>query len=281
VIKKIILIVLILLALLIAYIGVSYGPGIKKFLTLEHVDLAPDLVALVGYGGNSLVLISDDKSEALIVDTKMLGGAKKLKVFLDETAPNAAVTIVNTHFHLDHTGGDNLFPNAKIIAGAYTAEQWTRATRMERLPDEQIAVGDACTFTIGADTVVARNIGRGHTWNDVCVFLKNRGILHTGDLVFNTWHPALLPDDGCDISGWTAALDSMLAIEGVKTVIPGHGPVGGREVLVNMKDYFVDVQNAVGDEERIKELEIKYADYFEIPGTSSVRNSVKFLSTEN
>ena len=279
-IKKIILIVLVVLALFVAYVGVSYGPGIKKFLTLERIDLAPDLVVFVGYGGASLVLTSADKNEALIVDTKMFGGAKALKAYMDDTGPNAQVTIVNTHFHADHAKGDALFPDAKIIAGAYSRAQWKSRSGMDRFPDVQIAVGNAYTFTIGADTVIARNLGRGHTWNDVVVWLKNRRILHTGDLVFNTWHPALLPADGCDVTGWMACLDTMLADYDAETVIPGHGPIGGKEVLQNMKNYFVDVQNAVGNERRIKELEGKYKDFFEIPGTSSVRNSVEFISGE-
>ena len=276
-IKKILIILGAIFVLFVAYIGMSYGPGIKKFLTMERVDLAPALVAFVGYGGNSLVLVSEDETEALISDTKMLGGAKKLRTFLDETAPDAAVTIVNTHFHPDHTGGDKLFPNAKIISGAYKETQWSTATRMKKLPDVQIPVNESYTFTIGAATIVVRNLGRGHTWNDVCVLLKNRGILQTGDLVFNAWHPALLPDDGCGVPGWMACLDSMVAINGVETVIPGHGVIGGREVLQNMKNYFVDMQNAVADEEKVARLEEKYKDYFKIPGTSSVRASVDFI----
>ena len=276
-IKKIIISILILVAAFVAYIGVSYGPAIKKYLTMERFVLAPDLVAFIGYGGNSIVFISADKSEALIVDTKMLGGAKALHRYIQKMAPNAKVTIVNTHFHPDHTRGNKRFPGATVISSAYTREQWQSRTGMQRLPDVRVQTGEAYTFTIGVDTIIVRNLGRGHTWNDAVVWLKNRKLLLTGDLVFNTWHPALLPEDGCDVDGWIACLDSMLQDFDAETVIPGHGPMGGREVLLNQRDYFVSIRHAVGDERQIQRLEEKYKDYFEIPGTSSVRKTAEMF----
>jgi len=129
--KKILLIVGLIFAIIVAAGGVYLYRGYQKFMTVETIVLDPQLTLYLG-GGNSIVLTSEDGLSALVVDTKMRGAAETLRNYVK--AKN--VTIVNTHDHFDHVGGNALYPQATIIAGEYTKEQWDKDShKLSRYPD--------------------------------------------------------------------------------------------------------------------------------------------------
>lgn len=278
--KKFLTLLSALIVMFVLYIGISYGPGMTIFLSLREEPLDDHLMAFIGYGGNSIVLSSVDKSQVLIVDTKMAGGAKKLYTYILGSAPDARVTIVNTHFHGDHTMGNKKFPGAQIIAGAYKPEEWVKASGMDRLPDMMLKVGDEQVFTFGDDIVHVRNVGRGHTWNDVVVYLQKRKLLITGDLVFNGWHPALFAKDGGNVQSWTNALGTLLASYDIKTVIPGHGSITDSTAIEAQKNYFTSISDAVGNQAQLEEVKKRYKGYFSLPGGTSMKRTIKFIRSE-
>jgi glyoxylase-like metal-dependent hydrolase (beta-lactamase superfamily II) len=278
--KKLLFLLLALVVVLVLYIGISYGPGMTLFLSLREEPLDDQLMSFIGYGGNSIILSSTDKSQVMIVDTKIAGGAKKLAAYVLNIKPDARVTIVNTHFHGDHTAGNRKFPGAQIIAGAYKPDEWFKATGMDRLPDIMVKVGEEQVFAFGDDTVHVRNVGRGHTWNDVVVYLQNRKLLMTGDLVFNGWHPALFAKDGANVQSWTSALDTMLKDYDIKTVIPGHGSITDSTAIVDQKNYFISISAAIGNPAQLEEVKKRYKGYFSLPGGTSMKRTIEFIRNE-
>ena len=102
---------------------------------------------------------------------------------------------------------------------------------MDRLPDVALTIGEEHVFSIGDDTIRVRNMGSGHTWNDVIVYFENWKILMTGDLVFDRWHPAVLKPDGANVSKWIDNLNFMINNYDAETVIPGHGSVSQQRFL--------------------------------------------------
>jgi cyclase len=235
------------------------------------------LTVYLGGGGNSIVLTSEDGSQALVVDTKMRSAAKKLR---DEVKA-AEITIVNTHAHYDHTGGNALYPSAKIISGAYTNEQWDNdSKKTSRYPDLALKPGEEKVIKLGSETVRIRNMGRAHTWNDVVVYCEKRKILVTGDLVFIDMHPALYTKSGANVASWIGVLDSLASRYKIKTLIPGHGKISDQTALAVMKDYFVSIGDAIGKPDKQAELKKKYKDYFTLPGIFSFRNTTKFIEKE-
>jgi len=267
--KKIALVILILLLIGILYIAIQYGNALTSFFSLEQKELAPNLMAFIGNGGNSLVLFSRESSQVLIVDSKMFKGAKILRHYVDELVDDANIILVNTHFHADHAGGNKLFPDAELIASRYSQDQWENRDG-EKYADLIVEFGETYTFTVGADSVKVCTL-HGHTGGDLIVYIPTRSVLHTGDLVFNHWHPALLPRDGFDLNGWIASLDTMITEYKADTVIPGHGNIGGAELLREMKSYFVDFRQASSDAE-IRALKHRYNDYLSLPGMGFHRN---------
>ncbi len=192
-----------------------------------------------------------------------------------------SLIVVNTHLHSDHTGGNRLFPEAYVVAGAYTREQWTKAVPRAKYPDRTLLPGEEITFPVGAERVRVRNLGRGHTHDDVVVYLENHKLLLTGDLVFRNSHPFLLTRDGCRVDSWMRALheaDSLFSE--VRTLVAGHGALADQSALQEMRDYFVSAREAAGDAEKVAALKQKYRDRLSIPGVTGMEKTVTFVATE-
>jgi cyclase len=250
--------------------------GYVKFMAVDAVEYDPQLEVLLGGGGNSIILTSEDGTQALVVDTKMGGAAKTMR----KKVKSKEVIIVNTHLHPDHTGGNALFPEARFIAGAYTKEEWAGAKIKSRYPDETVAVGTEKVLKIGTEIVHIRNIGRAHTTNDCVVYLEKRKLLVTGDIVSIGRHPVLFKRSGCNVASWISALGVVAGSYDIKTLVPGHGPVSDKNGLAAMTDYFVSISNCVGDKQQTALLAKKFKKYDGIPGMASFAKTVKFIEDE-
>jgi glyoxylase-like metal-dependent hydrolase (beta-lactamase superfamily II) len=275
--KKVLLIVSLLIVIIIAVGGFYFWKIYQQFGIVETIQLDPQLTVYLGGGGNSIVLTSEDGSKALVVDTKMRSAAKKLR----DTVKAADIVIINTHAHFDHTGGNALYPAAKIISGAYSNEQWDNdSKKTSRYPDLALKSGEEKVIKIGSETVRIRNMGRAHTWNDVVVYCEKRKLLVTGDLVFLDMHPALYTKSGANVASWIGVLETLASRYKIKTLIPGHGKVSDQTALAVMKDYFVSIGDAIGKPDKQAELKKKYKEYFTIPGMFSFRNTTRFIEKE-
>ena len=275
--KKFLLILILLIVACLAVGGFYYGKIKQQFVKVETVQIDPQLTVYLGGGGNSIVLISEDGSKALVVDTKMKKAAEKLR----ETVKASDITIVNTHAHFDHTGGNSLYPSAKIISGAYTAEQWNNESKKtSRYPDVVLKTGEEKVINVGSEIVHVRNMGRAHTWNDVIVYCEKRKLLVTGDLVFIDMHPALYAKSGASVASWIGVLDSLSKQYEIKILIPGHGKISDQSALATMRDYFVSIGDAIGKPDKQADLKKKYQDYFSLPCIFSFRNTTKFIEKE-
>ena len=163
--KKILFSLLGLILVFILFVIITVGPEFRDFLSLSRVDLNENLTVLLGYGGNSVVLHNEKDNQVLIVDTKLWGGAKKLKKVVDDLGEDREVVIVNTHSHLDHVGGNKQFPGATIITGDTDHPVPNESAKIIHLKQ-----GDQRLVVIGSDTAYIRNVGSAHTRNDVVVY---------------------------------------------------------------------------------------------------------------
>lgn len=262
------------LVLIAGAIGIYLGPMMMKFMGMKTVVIDPDLRILVGGGGNTVILASPDRQDILLVDTKIPATANKLKQYVDALNPNARITLVNTHDHGDHLGGNTLFPQARLIVGpaANTAPAQANVTRL--------GPGEETTLTIGAETVKIRNLGQAHAWDNLVVYLEQHQLLATGDLVFNHWTPVVFKQAGSHIGKWIQALDFLLAGYPAKTVVPGHGEIGDAGILAEQREYFASIAAAGGDPAKLAALEKKYAGYATLPGMSKVKDIVELVNLE-
>ncbi|NUW43971.1 MBL fold metallo-hydrolase [Nonomuraea rhodomycinica] len=157
-------------------------------------------------------------------------------------------TLVNTHHHGDHTFGNHLFPEATIVAHERTRElvlaEGIPAYRAAWSPEvewgELEAVAPFLTYTDGVTLhsdelrCEVRHVGTAaHTTNDSYVWIPERRLLFSGDLLFNGGTPFVLMGS---VDGALEALDRLEEL-GAETIVPGHGDVCGPEVIGRVRGY--------------------------------------------
>lgn len=268
---------LVLAALVVVALAIGGTYFWYNYFAVKTVQYDPQLtVYWGGMSGNSIILVSEDGSKALVVDTKIKDDAKHLQKKV--TAKD--IIIVNTHSHYDHTGGNSLYPKASVIGGAYSKEQWAGDSDQSRYPDQTIAPKEERVISIGGETVHIHNTGRAHTWNDVVVYCEKRQLLVAGDLIFHNVHPFLHSKTGSHVGSWIKVLEMLPEKYDIKTVVPGHGAISDKSVVTGMKDYFVEISGAINDPEKLSGLKKKYDSYFSVPKMTGFENTVRFIKNE-
>jgi cyclase len=174
---------------------------------------------------------------------------------------------INTHHHLDHTGGNVVFKAAsrELVASAPVPKlQFEAAKRAEQSagrvdPAAMVSaqVYADTTFTdvwrreIGAEIVTAEFRGPAHTGGDAVVIFEKANVIHVGDLVFNRLYPYVDRPGGASIRGWIKSLgDCVAAYPADAIYVFGHGSAkfgvtGTRQDLLVMRDFFSAVLERV------------------------------------
>ncbi|MFC1547177.1 MBL fold metallo-hydrolase [Candidatus Neomarinimicrobiota bacterium] len=265
------------LAILIAVSAAGVQGGESKSAgNLEVVPVDSQLTLVLGGGGNSAMYVNE--REVVVVDSKMGKGAKQLRAMVEEKAAGKAVTVINTHYHMDHIKGNGLYPAARIITGAYTREEWKKGAGKSAYPD--VTVVDTFELDLGDERVFLINMGRAHTRNDMVVYFQKRDVLLTGDLVFAGRHPVLMKMEGAHTGSWQGALERLLEEISAETVVPGHGPISDMGTIQRMRDYFADIREALADKDQLKTVKAKYRDYKGFAGIISFGHTVKVMRKE-
>jgi cyclase len=98
---------------------------------------------------------------------------------------------------------------------------------------------DELTLHAGDMPVQLEYVGPAHTTNDIVAWIPERELLITGDIIFNQGTPFAA---GGSLIGWLQTLEEIRDL-GAKTIIPGHGPVCGPEVIDDVAAYLRFVQD--------------------------------------
>ncbi len=193
----------------------------------------------------------------VVVDANYPAGAEIVLPKIRAITSKPVRYVVDTHFHPDHSFGNRIWSaaGAEIVAQEATlaelrrsgAERW--ATEAKTRPDvaattlklPTLIYRDALAFDDGHHRVELLFFGAGHTHGDTLVWLPHEKILATGDLcangAFNYFHDSTL-------SRWIEVLEKAKAL-GAKIVCPGHGPVGGPEIIADQQRYLSELLHAV------------------------------------
>ncbi|MGV4982322.1 MBL fold metallo-hydrolase [Streptomyces sp. NRAIS4] len=193
-------------------------------------------------------LVVGDGGGGVLVDTAATEArARRLREEVLRRTATPPRTLVNTHFHGDHTFGNHLFPEAVVVAHERTRSDMAAAgLHLTSLwPDvcwgdidltlPEVTFRDALTLHAGDVRVELLHLGpAAHTTNDTAVWLPGQRVLFTGDLVMSGVTPFCVMGS---VSGSLDALERMRRLDPL-VVVPGHGPVGGPEVIDANEAYF-------------------------------------------
>lgn len=252
-------------------VGAAAALFYDKYLRLRPVQLAPGVTAIIGGGGNSLVVASAGK--VLIVDPKFGPPAAALQHWVSRNTSGRVSVVVNTHYHYDHSQGNARYPGAQIIAfdsvrGFMLAEandfndpEWWRS-RTPFLPNRAVG-GSGTTLTVGDHSLVLLHPGPAHTRGDLYVHLPALDVLVTGDLLFHTYYPFFNGSPaGCSIAGLISSLRRLASEHPGARFVPGHGPMAKADDLDRFADYLDALRSAVagaiqdglGESETVKQV---------------------------
>jgi cyclase len=211
--------------------------------TFTVTELSEGMWVLSGGGGN--ILLMENAGHPIMVDAGVSEVATELLGLVTGRVGTKSCTLINTHHHGDHVGGNALirkgFETEVAVIGH---KNITARVTAEQAPTETF---DQQHTVVSGDTkVTLQHYGPGHTDNDAVVFLPLQNVLHMGDLVFHNLHPYVIAEHGADVASWQRSLSRALELCDDQTVvIPGHGGISDRTALVQMNEYFDQVTEIV------------------------------------
>jgi glyoxylase-like metal-dependent hydrolase (beta-lactamase superfamily II) len=218
--------------------------------------LRRNVSALFGSGGNIAVLPGDDGK--LIIDSGYRGTREKIAAALDSLSPDPIKYLVNTHWHFDHTDGNEWMHSAgaTIIAHKNTQKHLSTSTQVEdwNFTFPPSPAGAIPTDVFNADktlhlngaTIALKYYGPSHTDSDVSAYFIEADVLHTGDTWFNGHYPSIDYSTGGSINRMIKAAEVNLTMVTDKTiVVPGHGPVGGKTEMIEYRDMLSTIRDRI------------------------------------
>ena len=211
----------------------------------------------------------------VVVDDELQPLTPKLKTALAALSKKSVRFVVNTHWHMDHTGGNP----ALAVSGAVIVAQENVRKRLsvdnvihmaghemsiKAQPPAALPVvtfADDVTLHVNGDDVHVIHVAPAHTDGDAIVHFKTANVIHTGDTV-TAGYPIVDADSGGQFEGFIAAADRILALADDNTkIIPGHGPLMTKADLVGYRQMLIDIRDRVGKQIAAKKTadEIKAA----------------------
>jgi glyoxylase-like metal-dependent hydrolase (beta-lactamase superfamily II) len=245
-----------LVAALAAATAVSSQEVDWEKVQITTVPVAPGVAMLSGRGGNIGVSVGDDG--VILIDDQYAPLTPKIQAAVAALSPKPLRFLLNTHWHPDHTGGNENLGKAGVTIVAHDnvrrrlgSEQYIELFDRRFPPSPAAALpvvtfSDAVTFHFNGDEIHAFHVAPAHTDGDAVVHFRRADVVHTGDLFFSGGYPVIDVSSGGSLDGMIAAADRLLALAGEKTrIIPGHGPLAGRADLRAYRDMLVAVRAAV------------------------------------
>jgi cyclase len=273
---------IVLLALTAACAAPLTAQSDLEKVTIETTKVAGTVYMLTGAGGNIGASVGEDG--IVIIDDQFAPLAPKIKAALSAITSKPIRFVVNTHYHGDHTGGNEIFGReAPVIAHENVRKRL--ATGFGPTPPSPKAALPVVTFNssatihVNGEDIRAVHFPKGHTDGDAVIWFTKSGVVHMGDHFFHDVFPYVDTASGGTVRGLTSNVEMILGTipDGVK-IIPGHGPLSDKPALRRYLDMLKATTTAVeGAIKAGKTLEQMKADNVLGPWSSW---SWQFISSE-
>ncbi|WP_324617078.1 MBL fold metallo-hydrolase [Shewanella psychropiezotolerans] len=173
----------------------------------------------------------------MIIDNQFAPLSGKIIAALSGIQPGLPKYVVNTHYHGDHTGGNNLFGmNSVIFAHHNVLKRLTGDTSYKTAGLPSVTYHEGTSIHFNGDTLHLIHMGPGHTDGDSVVLWEDKSVIHMGDLFFKNRFPYIDLTTGGSVKGYRDNVASMIRkINKDTKVIPGHGELATKNDLVRFK----------------------------------------------
>jgi glyoxylase-like metal-dependent hydrolase (beta-lactamase superfamily II) len=219
---------------------------------IETIPVAKGVYILVGSGGNIGLSVGQDG--AFLIDDQYAPLTDRILKAISAVTDQPVRFLVNTHWHGDHTGGnENIGKGGTIIVAHDNVRkrlakgQFMKAFNVNIPPAPPkalpvITFADSVTFHWNNETLEVLHPKPAHTDGDAVIYFKSTNVVHVGDLFFNGIYPFIDAGSGGSMEGVIAGVDEVLdRIDDNTKVIPGHGPLGNKTDLKAYRDMLATV----------------------------------------
>lgn len=220
-------------------------PAATENVQIRVERVAPGVAVLFGRGGN--IGLSYGADGNVLIDDQYAPLTERILSAVRSIDPDPVRFVINTHWHGDHTGGNENIGRAGAIIVAHdnvrrrmSMEQVVRGEAVPPSPAGALPVvtfDRSVAFHLNGDTIRAVHVAHAHTDGDAFIWWTRANVLHMGDVYFNGMLPFIDLDSGGSIGGLISAVDIALSMTSNETVyIPGHGPIARRADVQAYRD---------------------------------------------
>ena len=209
---------------------------------IKTTEVAEDIYMLEGAGGNLGLSVGADG--AFLIDDQYAPLSEKISAAIANITDGDVRFLVNTHWHGDHTGGNENFGNAGAIIVAHDNVRTRMSTgQFREIFDQNIPASpatalpivtftDRTTFHWNGQRIIVKHVENAHTDGDSVVWFADADVFHLGDVFFNGFYPFVDVSSNGSLEGYISAVEGVLMRATEDTVIiPGHGPLANTNDL--------------------------------------------------
>ena len=236
------------------------APGAAQTDRFQNVQIrvervAPGVAVLFGRGGN--IGLSYGADGNIIIDDHYAPLTERILAAIRTLDPGPVRFVINTHWHGDHTGGNENVARTGAVIVAHdnvrrrmSMEQLVRGEIVQPSPSGALPVvtfSEGVTFHLNGDDLRVLHVANAHTDGDALVYFTHANVLHMGDVFWSGMLPFIDLDSGGSIDGMIAGVQQGIDIANDQTVVvPGHGPIGRKADLEHFRDMLIAVRNRIG-----------------------------------
>ncbi len=244
----------------LSLLAVISGPAAAQTdfekVEIKPQQLAPGVAVLFGAGGNIGVSYGEDGT--VLIDDQYAPMTVKIQKAVADLGATPVKFLVNTHWHGDHSGGNENLGNAgavimahdnvrvRLAAGAVSGAGTSGARTIPAAPPVALPVityAEGLKLHLNGEEIRVIHMPAGHTDGDSVIHWTKSNVIHMGDLfMLQISFPYVDRDSGGDVRGFVAAADKVLTIANDQTkIIPGHGAIATKADLQNHRNMIATV----------------------------------------
>lgn len=215
----------------------------QQQVTFKTEKVAGNVYVLYGQGGN--IGISNGADGMMIIDTQFAAVADKIKAELAKLGTDTPKFVFNTHWHGDHTGGNEIFGKDSLILAHSNVRKRMLETTMfrgeKRTPSPKVALpmityNEGVSLHFNGEEIRAEYFPNGHTDGDTVLFFTGSNVVHLGDDFFVGFFPFVDLESGGTVEGLMNNIARLIQmIPADAKLIPGHGKVS---TIDDLRDYY-------------------------------------------
>lgn len=235
-------------------LSATTGVLAQQSVTITHTDLGSGIYMLKGQGGNIGLSVGADG--AFMIDDQFAPLSNLLKAKVKELGSDSVNFVFNTHWHGDHTGGNENFSNSGSLIVAHknvrkrlSTDQLMQAfnNTVNASPKEALPVitfANEINFHLNGEHIHVMHVKNAHTDGDAIIHFRNANVIHMGDTFFHGNYPFIDVSAGGTFKGLLKTIEKILALSDENTqIIPGHGALANKADLEKYQAMLLDIHS--------------------------------------